>query len=796
MTNDSPSARLRTQETLELAQMIVVTSDPNGSIRAAESTFAWDRITKYLWQNTDGDTAWAIVSTSGGIDDELVKVSSADLSSGYLDDKLVVETTSLAKQILNPAGAEQLEIDFSAVVKATTFFTLSSAAGSPFTGWRQLSFDADDFDWVDNGGQSTFDLSIDASIARVADLTDETVRVTASDTTDGYLDDKIVVPTSGGLSLAKTVQTPGGNETLLLDFSTVVKFTTFFTLNTSFNTPFSQHRRLNFLIGDFVEDDQGAGNNFNVSLDPSVARTTDLHNPVTLQTQLDDNLLSISGTQVLELDLQQENLVFASSDGGGVDYPDWRKLSADDFDTGVLMPEPPDAEIYGRQGGGTPAWVLVVAASGGAFQNPAGDTNLYVQANNVGGDGLNLEHRTDGDALIRNSEPNNTLFINQDQSGSTDDASIAINIGSIVVNNDEIDLDFIVKDDAGSDALFVRGSDGRVGIGTNNPNEPLDIRGSEVHINNSSGLTRLRFLSQGASISDGVTLTADQSSGSFHFTIENQEEGNISLQTGGATPNTVSVRDGTTIFNASGQNVNFDVRNDVDPSSEPSLFVRGSDGHVGIGTNAPSSRFTINGDGYYAVRMDQDTATTSTDLIFSKNGSNRWIFRMDGAAESGGNAGTNFVVMSRTDAGAAHETLISLTRSNGDVRILAGELKVGFPTGGGGAGYVNVQNEVQQNGSDYDHPGGVYEHYFSGDIKKFTNPIYEGYKGLPSIEQLKQRAKEHHRIWFRNSDRQEFGVFGHTVLLEANLEIAMCLIFEMDERIKWLEAQFARLGGA
>ncbi len=61
------------------------------------------------------------------------------------------------------------------------------------------------------------------------------------------------------------------------------------------------------------------------------------------------------------------------------------------------------------------------------------------------------------------------------------------NGGSIIVNRDNVDIDFIVESDISPDAFVVRGSDGNVGIGTTAPTEKLDVAGN---INASGAVTQ------------------------------------------------------------------------------------------------------------------------------------------------------------------------------------------------------------------------------------------------------------------------------------------------------------------
>lgn len=60
-----------------------------------------------------------------------------------------------------------------------------------------------------------------------------------------------------------------------------------------------------------------------------------------------------------------------------------------------------------------------------------------------------------------------------------------------------------------------------------------------------------------------------------------------------------------------------------------------------------------------------------TDFLFQKNNLARWIFRVDAAAEPGSNVGSDFNIVSRTDAGAALSTPLYIKRSTGNV-ILGG----------------------------------------------------------------------------------------------------------------------------
>ena len=54
--------------------------------------------------------------------------------------------------------------------------------------------------------------------------------------------------------------------------------------------------------------------------------------------------------------------------------------------------------------------------------------------------------------------------------------------GAVTINDTGADVDFRVESDNDANALFVQGSDGNVGIGTNDPNSPLTVEGDGARI--------------------------------------------------------------------------------------------------------------------------------------------------------------------------------------------------------------------------------------------------------------------------------------------------------------------------
>lgn len=68
------------------------------------------------------------------------------------------------------------------------------------------------------------------------------------------------------------------------------------------------------------------------------------------------------------------------------------------------------------------------------------------------------------------------------------------------------------------------------------------------------------------------------------------------------------------------------------------------------------------------LRLDGD-AGTSRDMLFSSAGSNRWIYRVDATAESGSDAGSNFIIIARDDSGAFLGNWFFIERATGNFGI-------------------------------------------------------------------------------------------------------------------------------
>lgn len=73
-----------------------------------------------------------------------------------------------------------------------------------------------------------------------------------------------------------------------------------------------------------------------------------------------------------------------------------------------------------------------------------------------------------------------------------------------------------------------------------------------------------------------------------------------------------------------------------------------------------------------AVLIIDGAAGQVRDLQYRSAGSLRWVVRTNSDAEAGSDAGSNFEIMSRTDAGAIKTTVVSINRASGIVTLAGG----------------------------------------------------------------------------------------------------------------------------
>lgn len=96
---------------------------------------------------------------------------------------------------------------------------------------------------------------------------------------------------------------------------------------------------------------------------------------------------------------------------------------------------------------------------------------------------------------------------------------------------------------------------------------------------------------------------------------------------------------------------------------------------LGVNTTSPGQTLDVLGNAKIgdptmgASLIIDGAAGTSRDLIWETNGVPRWAARSDSAAETGSNAGSNFLISARQDDGSPNSTALFIKRSNGYVGL-------------------------------------------------------------------------------------------------------------------------------
>lgn len=137
--------------------------------------------------------------------------------------------------------------------------------------------------------------------------------------------------------------------------------------------------------------------------------------------------------------------------------------------------------------------------------------------------------------------------------------------------------------------------------------------------------------------------------------------------------------------------------------------------NLNIGTTLPAGGTGLGIDG---------ATGTSRELAMKTAGSARFILRLTGDAESGGNAGSNLQLLARNDTGGIIATVLTVTRSTGAVTLVTGvtaaNMSVGSSTAGERGLVLRLLTErgwrFQQRNSG---PGAALDLHSENDAKQF-----------------------------------------------------------------------------
>ena len=269
--------------------------------------------------------------------------------------------------------------------------------------------------------------------------------------------------------------------------------------------------------------------------------------------------------------------------------------------SGITSPGSPGTYVYNASAfdyavGGMRAWSWGSSSARGTYSfiqlKEDGDnqqTALFIDT--VGRVGINSTNPTYG-LQINNAKTTNdgTLYVNAQLNGSGDGVVINSNTRT---TNDNADLLLKVIDRGNNVALSTTVS-GRVGVGTDNPVTALHV--------------------------DPGYVTLGTSTGTDNSWINNVEDGNLELVNEGRSTNDGAVRINRK-NNPAGDTTYFRDTVIYDGKSNVVLFVDGSEGKVGIGTDSPDSKLTVNttttGDGIELQSSEVSIAKLSRHVVGS-----------------------------------------------------------------------------------------------------------------------------------------------------------------------------------
>lgn len=130
-----------------------------------------------------------------------------------------------------------------------------------------------------------------------------------------------------------------------------------------------------------------------------------------------------------------------------------------------------------------------------------------------------------------------------------------------------------------------------------------------------------------------------------------------------------------------GSDLSIISRTDAGAAKTTVLKITRSSGLITLGTGVnltatgsiTAGAMTISTAAAGALLAITASAAQNRDVALQTAGSTRWIIRCDSTAEGGSDAGSDFNILSRTDAGGAKTNVLQIVRSSGLI-ILGGEL--------------------------------------------------------------------------------------------------------------------------
>ena len=255
----------------------------------------------------------------------------------------------------------------------------------------------------------------------------------------------------------------------------------------------------------------------------------------------------------------------------------------------------------------------IFTGTGGAGSYLAGSLNLQTRQT----ENRNIQFITGTTPTIRAAVGGTGDITFYDTSGN---ASFVYDESAGSTFNEQADAkDFRVKSDANSAMLFVDGTNNRVGMGTANPQQVLHIAAAtpQIYLETTD--------SRGEAWSMRSTNGADNNTGTLSFRDEaglgwmdfGQNQGSpITTFYNGGSNIRLQINTGEVVVNEGSIDSDFRVESD---NQTYALFLKGSDGHLGLYTGNPQRQFVVSANGANGIEIDPNIAGISEIISYDRS---------------------------------------------------------------------------------------------------------------------------------------------------------------------------------
>lgn len=507
-------------------------------------------------------------------------------------------------------------------------------------------------------------------------------KVSADDTVPAYLSGKI---TSADTSVVIAVVNDAADEDLDLSVAVYVAAE----IATHAADADAHHAPVTQGYGIIVTGQQ-------VAIDTSViAEVSDLHTAVTLSTDANNNLLSLSG-QAIGLDNQNANVIFAGPSTGGAAAPAFRALVDADIPASIAR----DTELHDA---------VTLAADAGAILGLTGQqitldsqsaNTVFAGPTTGGAADPTFRALVDADipsSIARDSEVTSVI------STHTADPDAHHDQSHVLATTSALGPDHTVSGLTARQVLIATGASTALFRALEDADIPASIaRDSEVttavstHTADADAHHNWPLLD--ADIPSSIARDSEVTAAISTHASDVNAHHNRSHAITSASDHTVTGAALDVVGLTTTNTLGILTPSAAVSSAVSALLKTDSNGRVrvrGLGINGAPTGDTlyVGGTGTVATLGDGTGAAVAVfngaagqvrDMRYQSGGANRWVFRVNNAAESGSDAGSTFEIRPYNDAGTLQAAAISVTRA---------DLGVSF------GGSISVTSNITANGN-------------------------------------------------------------------------------------------------